>query len=369
MFNLGAGRRDVRNGQSLDVAQLIRDYFIVFPSLHPFSARDSRARRRRQSDERRDLHDAGRVSLFAAASGVDLSAAVRYQTAGTDERRRDHARRDADASGLGARVLDGRPLVRDLDYRIDYDLGRIEFLRPDTLFALPRHVDVSYEENPVFARDADDARRIRLRAAGARTARSTSRAINQSQSTPFTRPQLGFQGYSTLTAGVTAQFNWDAPVLTRLREPVAVRRIEGGVAFLAAGRDREQPSAIRRAQSGPGVRRDVRRDDGGRLDLARRHRAGTTAACPRTATRCAARVRSRRSFEPNRAATLVWQTNVQTPTADATQFTRSRSIRSPSSRERASSRTRRCCGSRCCRSDQGGRRPRRSSSTGRCRTR
>src|SRR5581483_119573 len=47
IFNLGAGAPDVRNAGApgasspLDAAHIIRDYFLVLPSLHPFSARDS----------------------------------------------------------------------------------------------------------------------------------------------------------------------------------------------------------------------------------------------------------------------------------------------------------------------------------------
>src|SRR5205807_2252085 len=40
-------------------------------------------------------------------------------------------------------------------------------------------------------------------------------AVEQSQGTAFTRPQLGFQNNSTLTAGVTGQFSWEVPALTR----------------------------------------------------------------------------------------------------------------------------------------------------------
>src|SRR6185503_1917991 len=112
-------------------------------------------------------------------------------------------------------VLEGRPLVRDLDYRIDYDIGRIEFLRPDTLFTNPRNVDVSYEDNPGFAATPTTLAGIVTELPFTNGTVSFS-AINQSQSTPFTRPQLGFQAYSTLTTGLTAQFSWNAPLLTDL---------------------------------------------------------------------------------------------------------------------------------------------------------
>ena len=47
-------------------------------------------------------------------------------------------------------LVDGIPLTRGTDYSVDYDLGRVSFNRPDTLFPRPRQVTVQYEENPVF---------------------------------------------------------------------------------------------------------------------------------------------------------------------------------------------------------------------------
>ncbi len=130
-------------------------------------------------------------------------------------------------------------------------------MRPDTLFVAQRHVDVRYEENRVVR-----ARRRRrspgsCRSCRSRTARSTSRAINQSQSTSFTRPQLGFQGSSTLTTGVTGQFNWDAPALTQPRQPAAVRRVQSRVAISHSGRDRA--AAIRSSSRAIRARRTSRR--------------------------------------------------------------------------------------------------------------
>ena len=71
---------------------------------------------------------------------------VRYQSEGTG---------DAGALMLGSVqvrrgservVVDGVPLVRDVDYRVDYDLGRVSFARPDTLFNRQRAVTVRFED-------------------------------------------------------------------------------------------------------------------------------------------------------------------------------------------------------------------------------
>src|SRR5258706_2906672 len=46
---------------------------------------------------------------------------------------------------------DGIALTRGTDYSVDYDLGRVSFNRPDTLFPRPPQVTVQYQDDPVFA--------------------------------------------------------------------------------------------------------------------------------------------------------------------------------------------------------------------------
>ncbi|MEP6491471.1 MAG: cell surface protein SprA [bacterium] len=318
-FNLGAGAADIRNGQSLDIARIIRDYFIVFPSARPFAQRDS------------GLVVAGNPtnSLIYSTPGEYLYStqhpasvyrlSLKYETSGAD---------DGGVITLGATqmrpgservLLEGRPLVRDLDYRIDYDLGRIDFLRPDTLFALPRRVEVRYEDNPSFA-----ATPITLAGVVSEIPVShglfTFTAINQSQSTQFTRPQLGFQGNSMLTAGVTGQFNWEAPALTRLVSALPFGKttatshfsLQGEVAssrpqFLAKNNDQ---AFIESFEGSSGI--SIALGDG----------AWYYSSLPAYGHTLRAQL-GPGLLETNHAATLAWQTYPITPTGRRIQFTRS----------------------------------------------
>ena len=221
VFNLGAGAADIRNvgapgtSSPLDAAHIIRDYFLVFPSLRPFSARDSGLVVPGNPTNDQIYSIPGEYLYSPQHPASVYRFQFQYHTSGTDE---------AGAITLGATqmrrgservTVDGRTMVRDLDYRIDYDLGRIEFTRPDTLFAQERKVEIGYEENPVFAASPTTL-------AGFVGQLPVSHgtlnfvALDQSQSTPFTQPQLGFQGNSTLTAGMTGQFDWSASALTNL---------------------------------------------------------------------------------------------------------------------------------------------------------
>jgi cell surface protein SprA len=215
VFNLGAGAPDVRNGQSLDIAHIVRDYFVVFPSLQPFAAA-ARGLVKPGNPTNEDIYTIPGEYLNSPQRPTTVyRLRLKYQSAGSDETGTISLGASQMRQGSERVLLEGRPLVRDLDYRIDYDLGRVELLRPDTLLRTQRRISVRYEDNPGFAATPTTL-------AGFVTELPVSHgvlvfsAINQSQSTPFTRPQLGFQGSSTLTAGLTGQFRWDLPGLTSL---------------------------------------------------------------------------------------------------------------------------------------------------------
>jgi hypothetical protein len=203
--------------QSLNVGgtgsgRLIRDYFVIFPSLRPFA--DSGF-----VDPPNPVND----SLYRTGD-EDLTSQRRPPT-----QYRIRARYSAEGTGdpgtlaLGGvqvrpsseRIsVGGVPLVREVDYRVDYELGQVTFLRPDTLFRAPRQVSVQYEENPLFATAPTSV-------IGLATEFPTEygqvnfTAISQSQKTTFNRPPLGFEPASSFIAGVNGNFTFESEGLTR----------------------------------------------------------------------------------------------------------------------------------------------------------
>ncbi|HTI63654.1 MAG TPA: cell surface protein SprA [Gemmatimonadaceae bacterium] len=310
VFNLGAGAADIRNGQSLDVAKVIRDYFLVLPSLRPFSARDSGlvVPGNPTNDA---IYTIPGEYLYSQQHPAGLYRFhLKYDIAGSDEGGALTINAAQMRPGSERVLLDGRPLVRDLDYRIDYDLGRLEFMRPDTLFASERHVDVRYEENLSFG-----ASPITL--AGFVSELPVPHgtlnflAINQSQRTSFTRPQLGLQSNSTLTTGATGQFNWDAPALTRLvsRLPFGETKAASHISLIGEIAT-SHPQFAARNQGDAFVETF---ENGGGFSVALSDQAWYYSSLPAYGSS----LRSRFGpgfFEPANASTLVWQTNVQTPT-------------------------------------------------------
>ena len=319
VFDLGAGAADVRGGQSLDLAHVIKDYFLVFPSLRPFSARN--AGLVVPGNPTNDtIYTIPGEYIYSPQHPPSLyRLRIRYETAVGEE---------AGALSLGSsqmrpgseRILvDGRPLVRELDYRIDYDVGRLEFLRPDTLFRSERRVLVSYEENASYGASQTTLAGL-VSELPVPHGTLTFAAINQSQSTPFNRPQLGLQSNSTLTTGATAQFNWELPSLTRFasRLPFGDTRTPSRLSLFGEIAS-SHPQFAARNQGQAYVETF---DAGNGTNIALGDQAWYWSSLPAYGSALRGMFGGG-FFEQRNASTLVWQTNVQTPGGARLTVTRS----------------------------------------------
>jgi hypothetical protein len=228
-------------------SKVIRDQFLVFPSLRPF-ARNGLVGPRNPSNDTIYTTPSEYVKSAQRPQSI-YHIRTRYQAEGNG---------DAGSLMLGAVQLrpnserlfvDGIPLVRGTDYTVDYDLGRVSFARPDTLFPRPRQVSVQFEENPVFAETPTSILGATAEIPVA-SGQINFTAISQTQNTTFNRPPLGFEPAASLVAGVTAAFNFDASPLTSLvsRLPygatTAPSRISVSGEFAAS---RPQPNAAGQA--------------------------------------------------------------------------------------------------------------------------
>ncbi|HMG95156.1 MAG TPA: cell surface protein SprA, partial [Gemmatimonadaceae bacterium] len=194
-------------------ARTIRDQFLIFPSAKPFAASGLAVGGNPTNDTIYTTPPEYVRSSQRPEAVYHIR--VRYQAEGSG---------DGGALMLGTvqvrpnserLFVDGIPLTRGSDYSVDYDLGRVSFNRPDTLFPRPRQVTVQYEENPVFEETPTS-----IFGATAEFPLSNGQinftAISQSQRTNFTRPPLGFEPAASLVAGVSALFSFDAEPLTAL---------------------------------------------------------------------------------------------------------------------------------------------------------
>ncbi|HEX2693741.1 MAG TPA: cell surface protein SprA [Gemmatimonadaceae bacterium] len=282
-------------------ARTIRDQFLVFPSAKPFAS-TGLAKGGNPANDTIYTTPPEYVRSSQRPEAV-YHIRVRYQAEGSG---------DAGALMLGTvqvrpnserLLVDGIPLTRGTDYSVDYDLGRVSFNRPDTLFPRPRQVTVQYEENPVFEETPTS-----IFGATAELPLDNGEinftAISQSQRTNFTRPPLGFEPSASLVAGMSALFSFDAAPLTTLVSKLpfgstsAPSRI-GFSAEIAASRPETNASQQAYLESFEG--------EGG-LAIALSDPQWYFSSQPALGTRLST-LFGKGLFDLARAATLAWQTN------------------------------------------------------------
>ena len=194
-------------------ARVIRDRFLVFPSVQPFSSAGLVTPGNPVSDT---LYRTPSDYLYSpqhppSAYRIRLS----YQT--------EAAAGSAGTLALGAiqlrpgserLVLDGVPLLRGADYTVDYELGRVVFQRPDTLFRTQRQVSVRFEENPQFVTTPTSIFGITSLLPLPNGSVGFT-AITQGQTSTLTRPPLGLEPATSLVAGLHGEFAWGISPLSR----------------------------------------------------------------------------------------------------------------------------------------------------------
>lgn len=215
--------------------RIIRDYFVIFPSLQPFARRDSGLVVSGNPTNEAVYTTPGEYLISPQHPPNVYRLKVGYSAESSP---------DAGAIMLGSvqirrgserLTMDGVPMRRDLDYLVDYDLGRISFTRPDTMFTRQRRVTVRYEENPFLIITPTNL-------FGVTSSLSLSHgelnllAVEQSQSQAnVTRPQLGFEPQSSLLVGVNGQLGWDVSPVTRLVNKLPFVRTSAASHFSVQG--------------------------------------------------------------------------------------------------------------------------------------
>ncbi|MFL5479220.1 MAG: cell surface protein SprA [Gemmatimonadaceae bacterium] len=282
-------------------ARTIRDQFLVFPSAKPFATNGLAVGGNPSND-----------TIYTTPPEYVRSSQRPEAVYHIRMRAQSEGSGDAGALMLGTvqirpnserLLVDGIPLTRGTDYSVDYDLGRVSFNRPDSLFPRPRQVTVQYEENPVFEETPTS-----IFGATAELPFDNGQinftAISQSQRTNFTRPPLGFEPTASVVAGVSALFNFDANPLTELvsKMPYGATSIPSHIGFgaeIAASRPQANASQQAYLESFEG--------EGG-LQIALNDPAWYFSSQPALGTKIPS-IFGATVFDLGHAATLAWQSN------------------------------------------------------------
>ena len=285
-------------------ATVLRDKFVVFPSAQPF------ARAGLAGSAGNPSNDAIYVT-----PGQDLYSALHPQPA---YRLRFHFETDGGADAmsfaLGSTQVrpaserlvldDGTVLRRNIDYTIDYDLGRVTMLRSDSLAARARQVTVKFEETPLFVTTPTSIFGVASQVAFTGGAFNLV-AIGQRQHSSFTRPQLGYADESAIVAGASVGWGTEVPALARLAKRISAAgaaaqpsrfRLDAEVAM-----SRPLPTA-----SGQAYLESFENDGG--IPLSLNDAAWGYSSQPALGRTLAGRLGGASVLDLSHAATMAWQT-------------------------------------------------------------
>ncbi|MGI8765740.1 MAG: cell surface protein SprA [Gemmatimonadaceae bacterium] len=292
--------------------QIIRDQFLVFPSVRPFAAGGLAGPVNPHNDTVYTTPAEYLASSQRPSAVYHIRLRYQAQANGTNG-----------TLALGAvqvrpnseRILvDNVLLARGTDYTVDYDLGRVNFARPDTLFPRPRQVSVQFEENPLFIETPTSIFGASLEIP-LDNGQINLLALSQSQRSSYTRPPLGLEPQATLIGGVNTVLNFDADPLTRLvsRMPYGETNTPSHVSIAGEfAASRPSPSAGQQAylESFEGS---------GGLDVRLESRYWYYSSQPAAGRTLLPRVGSN-ALDLNRASNLAWQTDVRDPLGKQLRF-------------------------------------------------
>ena len=110
----------------------------------------------------------------------------------------------------------GRKLVRDVDYRISYDVGQVTFINPDELFGQgSAQVQARFEERGIFAVAPTTILGMSTRYALGDRSSINLIGLYQREESAFNRPALGFEATANLIGGANTQLQFRPQGITR----------------------------------------------------------------------------------------------------------------------------------------------------------
>jgi hypothetical protein len=203
--------------QDPDAAQVIRDSYIIFPHLQPF-ADPARLSPAEISDS---LYRTPLFLLTSQGPPAKFALRLQYQATGGGDRttlslNALQLREESEQLFIG-----GRKLERHVDYDINYDVGTVTFLNPDALFGTgSAQVTARFEERGLFAVAPTTIFGLSTRYSLGERGAINLLGLYQRESSPFTRPALGFEASANLIGGVNTELHfkpqWMSRALNRL---------------------------------------------------------------------------------------------------------------------------------------------------------
>jgi hypothetical protein len=284
----------------------IRDLFVVFPHLLPFA--DSV--RLLQGELNDSLYRTPTFLLRTQGPASKFALRVHYEVSGAGDRTNLSLGAIQVRTGSERLSIGERMLTRGSDYEIDYALGQVTFLNPDSLFVGPTQVTAEFEENQLF----DDAPKSIFGFSSTYSlgvvGNINAIGIFQRERTVSTRPSLGFEPEAQFIGGLSTDLRFRMDGITRFLDALpllntsvpSALEVNGEVAVSKPGSN----------QRGVAYVEDFEREPSSRVRLAERSfQLGSAPSSGRGLP--ATHLGVGGGFEPTDGVPLVWQNLIRGP--------------------------------------------------------
>jgi hypothetical protein len=189
----------------------IRDLFLVFPHLRPFG--DST---RLQTAERNDsLYQTPTYLLTTQGPPPRFRLQLHYEAVGGGDRGTLALGELQIREGSEKLYVGNELLTRGRQYEMDYATGQVTFINPDSLFRGPTQVRAQFEANQAFDVAPKNILGVSSTYDFGAHGRLNAILLSQSETSVYTRPQLGFEPQANLLGGLSTELDFRPDVVTR----------------------------------------------------------------------------------------------------------------------------------------------------------
>ncbi len=194
-------------------AQLaIKESYIIFPTLNPFADP-----LKLLPTERNDsLYTTPGYVLFSQGPPAKFIFRLRYNASSSGDRSTLDLGALQIRNGSETLYLNGRRLEKEIDYNINYDLGQVTFVNPQSLFGNSSgNILARFEERGVFAVAPTQIFGVSTRYSLGDVGGINLMGIYQVEQSAFNRPQLGFEASAHLIGGISTDLRFKPAGVTR----------------------------------------------------------------------------------------------------------------------------------------------------------
>jgi hypothetical protein len=195
-----------------EAIEVVGDRFVVFPHLEPF-ADPTKLTTEEISDS---IYRTPVYLLLSEGPPAKFTIRLRYNASGGGDRSSLNLNALQVREGSEQLYVSGRKLVRDVDYRISYDVGQVTFIDPDLLFGQgTAQVQARFEERGIFAVAPTSILGMSTRYQLGERSWVNLIGLYQREQSAFNRPALGFEATANLIGGANTQLQFRPQGITR----------------------------------------------------------------------------------------------------------------------------------------------------------